>query len=202
MSPREGIGMKTLWLDTASKYLYVGLSDGRLLFSSQKVGKNNHSELLLNTIKEGMNSLKWSPEDLDQLVVGIGPGSYTGLRVSLTVAKMFAWSLNIPLFTISSLDFALSGYTPHDGLYLSLLAAKRDYHYMKIVKIKNNISTPIHQETFLMDDEIKTIILEKPAMIIIEEEQFSYNPEYINENLLTKCEDIFLLEPNYLRGVL
>jgi len=194
--------VKTLWVDTASNFLYVGLTEVTLVYSCQKIGQNNHSELLLETIKEGMKSLNWRPKDLQRIVVGIGPGSYTGLRVSLTVAKMLAWTLNIPLYTISSLDFAVSSYCKQNKSYLVLLQAKRNYHYMKTISFKNQKVASSSPEVFLEDEEIKKYSLENPHLIVIKEDAFSYNPSLVDSNLLTKVDDIFLLEPNYLRGVL
>ncbi|MDD4212852.1 MAG: tRNA (adenosine(37)-N6)-threonylcarbamoyltransferase complex dimerization subunit type 1 TsaB, partial [Bacilli bacterium] len=127
--------MKTLWIDTSSYFLYVGLTDTTLLFDEQLRGKNNHSENLLDTVKRALDNTSWTPKMLERIVVGIGPGSYTGLRVALTVAKTLAWTLHVPLYTISSLDFALSGYLREPGCYLVKMHAKKDYHFIKVVKI-------------------------------------------------------------------
>jgi len=122
--------------------------------------------------------------------------------VSLTVAKMLAWTLNIPLYTISSLDFAVSSYCKQNKSYLVLLQAKRNYHYMKTISFKNQKVASSSPEVFLEDEEIKKYSLENPHLIVIKEDAFSYNPSLVDSNLLTKVDDIFLLEPNYLRGVL
>ncbi|MFA7126734.1 MAG: tRNA (adenosine(37)-N6)-threonylcarbamoyltransferase complex dimerization subunit type 1 TsaB [Bacilli bacterium] len=191
--------MKSLWIDTSSYYLYVGIMDQTMLFSKQIRGKNNHSEHLLDTIKEGLASLGWHPSDLERIIVGIGPGSYTGLRVSLTVAKTLAWTLKLPLYTISSLDFALSGYLNDPGCYMVLMHAKKDYHFVKVVQITSSIEV-LHEEAYLEDQAIELIQKSCSPSLIISEEGYRYQPEQVPNDFLNRVEDIYLLEPQYLRG--
>src|SRR5690554_7473460 len=93
---------RTLVLDTASKYLYFSfLEDEKIIYEQFLEGKNNHSENLLKELEIGLNKLNLTFKDFSEVIVGIGPGSYTGLRVSVTVAKMLAWTLNKKLYAIS-----------------------------------------------------------------------------------------------------
>ena len=90
--------MNIMILDTSSPNLYVSfVSDGKEVFQKIIRTVNNHSEVFLDTIKLGLDSLGLKVGDFSKIIVGIGPGSYTGLRVSLTVAKTFAWTKNIEL---------------------------------------------------------------------------------------------------------
>ncbi len=191
--------MKTLWIDTSSYYLYVGLTDATLLFHEQLRGKNNHSENLLDTVKRALGSTSWTPNMLERIVVGIGPGSYTGLRVALTVAKTLAWTLHIPLYTISSLDFALSGYLHEPGCYLVKMHAKKDYHFIKVVQIGSSYEV-IHGDRYVEDGVMHEIQESFDCPIVIDEDQYRYSPMDVGEELLHKVEDIYLLEPDYLRG--
>ncbi|NLD27063.1 MAG: tRNA (adenosine(37)-N6)-threonylcarbamoyltransferase complex dimerization subunit type 1 TsaB, partial [Acholeplasmataceae bacterium] len=108
--------MKQMVIDTSSKILYVAFLDGdQEIYSVANEGTNNHSENLINVIKAGLEKYDLAVRDFDRIIVGIGPGSYTGLRVGVTVAKVFAWTLKIPLFCVSSLDVLASGYLDQDG---------------------------------------------------------------------------------------
>ena len=110
--------MRSLILDTSTNILYISfVEDKKVIYEIQSKGLNNHSDHLLNLIQEGLEKYQLEVKDFDRIILGDGPGAYTGLRVSMSVAKMFAWTLNIPLYTISSLDLLTSGYK-EEGLYL------------------------------------------------------------------------------------
>ena len=135
--------MLEMLLDTSSTILYIAsVKDKKVIYESISEGKNNHSDNLLKNITEGLenNALnkKLEIKDFDKIILGKGPGMYTGLRVSMTVAKMFAWTLNIPLFCVSSIDLLVSDYFNKDGIYAIMLKAKKDHSYTKVIRIKNN----------------------------------------------------------------
>lgn len=96
--------MKIIALDTSFEYLCLAFFDGEkdYLFSIQ--GGRKNSILLIPAIRRCLASLGWKPQDIDYISVGIGPGSFTGIRVGLSTAKGLAWSLHKPLVGIPSLD--------------------------------------------------------------------------------------------------
>src|SRR5690606_16761981 len=72
--------------------------------------ERNHSIRLIPAIEELLAEAGLVPTDLDGIAVGAGPGSYTGVRIAITVAKTLAWSLQIPLVSVSTLAaLALGG---------------------------------------------------------------------------------------------
>ena len=75
-------------------------------------------------IFEAFNQSNLTPENIDKIFVVNGPGSFTGIRVGLTVAKIMAYSLNIPLISLSSLELMASGF---DEDITSLIDARRGY---------------------------------------------------------------------------
>lgn len=188
--------MKTLILDTASKYLYVSfLENDNIIFSKFLEGKNNHSDNLLKVIEEGLNSLNMKVKDFNKIILGIGPGSYTGLRVSVTVAKMFSWTLNIPLAIISSLDMLSSGYFNKDGIYAVTMIAKRNHVYGKLILVQN------HEVTVLINDCFKeaTAFLEMIKnydYFLVNESNYLIEPKNLKPWIVS---DLHQLTPNYIQ---
>ena len=191
--------MKTIIMDTSTNLLYVSFIDGDVeIFKKIMETKNNHSENLLNVIKKGLEETKLEIKNFQRIIVGIGPGSYTGLRVSVTIAKMFSWTLNIPLYTISSLDIVASGYYNEDGIYAITNIAKKDYLYTKIVNIKNGKYNALSMDNFILAEEFFQEIKGKDYKVI-NIENFSFNPQRIIDLATKKIEDVHALVPNYLR---
>ena len=96
--------MYTLFLDTHNQEVVVVLyKDGEVKQAVNKVSGYQHSQIALPLIKDVMDKEGIIPKALDQIIVVIGPGSFTGVRIAVTIAKTMAYSLNIPIKTIDSL---------------------------------------------------------------------------------------------------
>ena len=94
-----------LLLDTSDRYLSVGLaSDGKVIASISYEAWQRQSEHLVSEIKRLLDENGVAPKQVEGVSVSKGPGSYTGVRIALSVAKTFAFSLQIPLFLSSSLE--------------------------------------------------------------------------------------------------
>ena len=91
-------------MDTSHTWLVVGLiKDDTIIGKIQEKCWKKQSEELFPKIIELMDSLQLKPEDIDQIVISKGPGSYTGVRIAMTVAKVFCSMRNLPIYTISTL---------------------------------------------------------------------------------------------------
>lgn len=91
-------------MDTSTRLQVVGLLDGdQLLDSRQRRVGYEHSSDLLASIHDVLRCQSWQISDLDLIVVGLGPGSFTGLRVALSVAKGLSRASQIPLIGVSTL---------------------------------------------------------------------------------------------------
>lgn len=188
--------MKTLVLDTSTNLLYICfIENNKRIYEVKSIGSNNHSDYLLKLIETGLKENNMEVKDFDQIILGKGPGAYTGLRVSMSVAKMFSWTLNIPLYTISSLDLLTSGYK-EEGLYLIKFKAKKGYIYHKAFEIKNTSKKIITNDTFVSEDYINNY--PNPTLIITND---LLNIDCLNipKEELELVSNIHALEPNYLR---
>ncbi len=98
-------------IETATEVCAVNVArDGKVLFERESLEGLNHSELLTVFIEELFRESGFSARQLDAVAVSKGPGSYTGLRIGVSVAKGLCYSLDIPLLAVGTLD-AMGRYT-------------------------------------------------------------------------------------------
>lgn len=190
---------KYLILDTSSNLMYLSISNGKEIYTKTVEGRNNHSEKVMELIEEGLTTLGLEVGDLEKIVCGIGPGSYTGLRVSLTVCKMFAWMKDIPLFALSSLDILGSGYFLKDGKYTICNLAKKDYVNYKEVNVNcGKIETVVADKFGLYND----VLSELKDATLISENDYKFNDEVILKMANKRVSNVHDITPNYLREAL
>lgn len=98
--------MYYLGLDTTNKYIIVSLfNDIDVLYFKKEIANRNASELISVMIKESLDKEGIKPSDLTAIVVTRGPGSFTGVRIGLSAAKVLAMALNIKLYSLSSMQY-------------------------------------------------------------------------------------------------
>lgn len=116
---------KRLAIDTATKAVHLALFEDETLVSRRdRPGQNDHSVTLIPLLEEMLLEAGWELSQIDEIYVGIGPGSYTGVRIGVTIAKMLAYLNDIPLMTFSSLALLATAFKG-DGIVLSAIDARR-----------------------------------------------------------------------------
>lgn len=121
--------MKTLFIDTSFSDVSIAiLKDNKIISSIQNSIPNEHSIYAHPYIEKVLKDSNTLPKEIDNIMVVNGPGSFTGVRIGLTIAKVYAYLENIPVTLISSLKtLALS----EKGEYiLSLIDARNDNYYL------------------------------------------------------------------------
>ena len=92
--------MKTVFIDTHfNDILIVLYNDGLVVDKCEVINKKNNSEYIFPSLVKVIDKVK-----LDNIIVVTGPGSFTGVRLGVTIAKTLAYTLNIPIRTITSLE--------------------------------------------------------------------------------------------------
>ncbi|MCF6139521.1 tRNA (adenosine(37)-N6)-threonylcarbamoyltransferase complex dimerization subunit type 1 TsaB [Pseudalkalibacillus berkeleyi] len=122
--------MKALAIDTSN--LVMGVSvivDDRIVGELTTNMKKNHSVRLMPAIENLLQEVDVKPNELDKIIVAKGPGSYTGVRIGVSVAKTMAWSLNIPVTGVSSLEVVARNGKYFDGLVCPLFDGRRGQIY-------------------------------------------------------------------------
>lgn len=120
--------MLTLAIDSSTDILGLALMDSGQLRGEYNLSlKRQHSEKLLPLMEQLFELLEVKAEDLDGIAVAVGPGSFTGLRIGITTAKMLGRIFSIPVKGVSTLEIMAAG---TDGDYiLPLLDARRKRVY-------------------------------------------------------------------------
>jgi len=102
--------MKILSVDTSTPRLSVALWEkGNVLGLSERIPEKRHAEAILPDMEKLLQGLGLSPKDLGGLAVGLGPGSFTGLRVGIATVQGMAQALQLPVAGVSSFWAAAAG---------------------------------------------------------------------------------------------
>ena len=122
----SGQELKALAIETSSRAGSLALSVGPKVMVVQEFGQNmRHVAELLPAIDRATQQLGWGSEDLDEVYVSVGPGSFTGLRIGITVAKTLAMACGVRIVAVGSIA-AIAANSPDDAMYVGVvLDAKR-----------------------------------------------------------------------------
>jgi tRNA threonylcarbamoyl adenosine modification protein YeaZ len=192
--------MITLGIDTSFHYLTLVLFDEQhILASIQKVAFKKQSELVLVEIEQLFLSCGLKPNALEAIVVTDGPGSYTGLRIGLTIAKVLGSLANVKIYTLSSLQ-VLAGLDEDIHVLLDARAKRVYYaHYQKGNVIGEEKILPL--ETLSNQLGPNDRIIGDGALINRETRYPDYTEHFIQ--LIDKwipIRDIDALIPRYLKA--
>lgn len=131
--------MKILAIDTSTKFLCLGLSDNKKIYEYKLEVARLLSSLITQTIKRILEGLGWKVSDIDYFGCGLGPGSFTGMRVGMATLKGLAWSSHKPVVGVATLDtLAKNACSTHGNYIIPAVDAKRGLIYTAIYKNKDN----------------------------------------------------------------
>ncbi|MEI7959599.1 MAG: tRNA (adenosine(37)-N6)-threonylcarbamoyltransferase complex dimerization subunit type 1 TsaB [Chitinophagaceae bacterium] len=212
-----------LYIDTAGPDALVGISKGQeiLGFRENKVS-TTHAEFVQVAVKELLISLSMTVSELDAVVVTLGPGSYTGLRVGLASAKGLAYALQKPLIGLSTLQLlahrALQTLDQDAVQIFSMLDAKRMEVFGGVYDTSlNEIQA---EQAFEINEDLLKSLLSKGKIVcigsgitktktILEDEKIQFLEEhYSMDDLLAlatvkweakQFEDLAYVSPSYLK---
>lgn len=158
--------MTILAIDTSSETLAIALSqDGKIIADYSTSSKNQHSKRLMPAIVQLLKDAQVKPQDLTKIVVGKGPGSYTGIRIGLSTAKTMAWSLNIPVVGVSSLAALSLQARDRGALICPFFDARRDLVYTGLYN--EHIEPVIQDQNCLMTDWLEQLKkVEQPIIFL------------------------------------
>jgi len=209
-------------IETSSTNCSVSLSNNEKLVDCLEKDSSSysHSQKLHSFISELMEKNNISFKDLDAIAVGIGPGSYTGLRIGLSAAKGICFALDIPLISVSSLENLIAK-IDFNGILISTIDARRDEVYSCIYNNKKEIIRKempeiINSKSFLNYSAIDKILIVgngqfKCKELIEFDSNFNWNEKILipsaanmgkiahKKYINNAFEDLAYCEPKYLK---
>ncbi len=199
--------MKILYIDTTTSYLYGALwIDNKVEESVNiKLGKDL-SVFTLQKISEMFEHAKMNPKEIDKIIVVNGPGSFTGIRIGVTIAKTYAYSLKKEISTISSLQAMALSSKKETEYKIPIIDARRDYVYAAIY---DNNNLPVLRDQYLSRQALLCAIDNLPgeySVITNDEIEIDHIEEYtpnfqkiIDTYQDKEVENPHAVNPNYLK---
>jgi len=170
-----------LFLETATEICSVALSkDNEIVASVCSDKGNSHTEHLFSFIEGVLEKGKCKISEISGVVLSIGPGSYTGLRIGASVSKGICYALDVPLIGISTLQSIVFGAKQLSNkeqniLYCPMIDARRMEVYTALFDSTGNAIT-----------EVETKIIDEHAFV----SALKNNIIYFCGNGMTKCQSV------------
>jgi tRNA threonylcarbamoyladenosine biosynthesis protein TsaB len=193
------------YIDTTSNYLYTGLSKDNLLLIERKLNLSHDlSTFALDEVRKMFLEAKVEPNEVDKIIVVNGPGSFTGIRIGVTIAKVYAYLLKKEIITISSLE-AMNISSNEDKLHVPIINARRGYVYGAIYDGERTVL----MEQYITLEKLKLILIgQKKDYVFISNDKFDdfgcqeYDPDIlkiINTFKDRGSQDPHFVNPMYLK---
>ena len=196
--------MITLFIDTCTEILNVALVKDDIILGSSTISSSEHSKYTMPEIEKLFKNNNINPKSVNKIMVTNGPGSFTGIRIGVTIAKTYAWACNINVIPISTLKaYALS----YDGFdyYIPMIDARRGYVYAGIYNSKYE---EVMQDSYISIDKLIEKVNALNNVLFISNSNFS-NIDTVNTKInIQKIYEYYkdekginphALMPNYLK---
>jgi tRNA threonylcarbamoyl adenosine modification protein YeaZ len=184
--------MNTLFIDTHAKNVLIILfKDGKILDKIDIETMNKHSVVTMPSIRTILTNNKMDVKDLNDIIVCNGPGSFTGSRIAVTIAKTIAYSLNIPIKQI-------------DAITIKAVNVKTDKDYFVSIKDRNGAYVGKYNKDCKLLDELSYISNSEYAMLSTEDlyEEVEVDYEVVYEYLsTTDYINVHSIKPIYVKGI-
>lgn len=193
--------MKTLFIDSSRKSLSVALAEeDKLLFVSNVNSYSKHSNFLMNEIKSILSKSNLKIYDIDNIVVLNGPGSFTGIRVGVTIAKTICWTLSKKLYQLNNLEALKVGI--NNDMVISVIPDKSSNSYVGIYNLNDSV-----EDYLWVDDELFNIENKNITIVSMEENDFvnslkeklSFNNN-VNVNIIKDYDYLKVINYAFLKG--
>ncbi|GGU88032.1 tRNA (adenosine(37)-N6)-threonylcarbamoyltransferase complex dimerization subunit type 1 TsaB [Streptomyces albospinus] len=147
--------MLLLALDTATPAVTVALHDGsRVLAAAAEVDARRHGELLLPAVDRVLAEAGLKLDAVSDIVVGVGPGPYTGLRVGLVTAATFGAALDVPVHGLCSLDGIAYASGLTEPFVVATDARRKEVYWARYADAHTRLTEPAVDRPAEIADEV------------------------------------------------
>ena len=192
--------MKILFLDTSSFFVTISIiNNNEVVYNFQEEIRDDMSSKILPIIREGFNTLDFELKDIDKIMVVNGPGSFTGVRIGVTIAKVMAYSLKKDIITISSLEY-LATTECNTEYMIPMIDARRGYYFAGVYDTNLN---NIYKDNYIQLADI-TEYLNKGTIVSLNDIEGSIKPKLdvlkiVNKHIGDRSHNPHMVKPNYLK---
>lgn len=195
--------MISLLIDTCTNNVVIGLlKDKEIIDQRNDINDKSLSTNFTVWVKQLLDRNNLAPKDINTIFVAIGPGSFTGIRVGVTFAKVLAWSLKIKVIPFSSLELLAS--TSDNDVIVPLIDARRDYVFAGIYDKKLN---SLMEDKYILLNDLQEELKQYQDVEFISLDEFDFDTVKPNVNITKVVEKHFFdagvnphsLNPNYLK---
>lgn len=176
-----------LFIDTHNELITIALKNKDDLFIKEQESEYSHSIYVMPMIESIFKENNLDIKDLEKVIVVNGPGSFTGIRIGISIAKTIAYALNIKINSISSLKaYLLSDDTEEDKM--AVIEDNKGYYLCVFDKDNNCIIDECYKNE--LTEEYKQVPHNLNINKIIEYTNNieSENPHHIKANYIKKIE--------------
>lgn len=179
--------MRILGLDTSTMTATCAVIEDNKLLGEYSLSQDmSHSEKLVPMIKEILDGLNLKIKDIDLYGVGIGPGSFTGLRIGVATIKSFAHLFDKPVVGVPTLE-SLAYNLPYNDIVVPMIDARRERVYTGIYTWDNGILKEIMASDVLPIDEVMERLKEYED-VVVNGNGSTLHKKYIVEELQNKVK--------------
>jgi len=194
---RYAIVMKILAIDTSTPVGSVALTEGALLKAQYILNISaTHNQRLLPGIDRILEDTGWTLADIDGLAVSLGPGSFTGLRIGMSVIKGLAWATGKPLATVPTLDALAANVPLVPYVVCPVLNARKGEIYTALYRQGDKQEVPERFTPFMALKPEKLVDLISERTVFVGDALLSYG-----DYLASKLGDHLLQAPPHLNIV-
>lgn len=181
--------MKILAFETSAKSASVAITENDKIIASDFQNEGlTHSKTVLKMYENLNATHNLSPNDIDVIAVTTGPGSYTGVRIGVSVAQGLALALNKPCVSVSSLE-ALACNEKSDGIIVCVMDARRDQVYNAIFKREKGILTRLCDDRCIQISDLESE-LQDNSITLVGDASFTCKEAFTKSDCKI-CDNIF-----------
>ncbi|OGT31376.1 MAG: tRNA (adenosine(37)-N6)-threonylcarbamoyltransferase complex dimerization subunit type 1 TsaB [Gammaproteobacteria bacterium RIFCSPHIGHO2_12_FULL_35_23] len=215
--------MKILGIDTSTVACSVSLLNNEQLISKFELQPRKQAQLILPLIDQILKESSLKLSELDAIAVTVGPGSFVGLRIGISIAQGLAFAYSLPVIPVSTLaTMAQGAYRQYQAkCTIVALDAHMEEIYLGVYEIKHHLAIAIQPDQLCLPSKVR--IQNAPWFVVGDAWNVyhtdllsSINPQQMvadfyphAQDLLTLAKEAYLannmlavenLQPNYLRG--